>query len=87
MENSESDMRLLRLPDVARKLGVCRATLYNKIKEGIFPVPVGIGTRSVAWPSYEVDAMIRFMVAGMSKRELSEQSRKLVGERRITEGL
>lgn len=54
---------LLRLPQVLARVGVSRATLYTRIKEGAFPRPVALGPRSVAWPSDEVESWIRSRVA------------------------
>lgn len=50
---------LLRLPEVCRRTGLSRSTLYARIQEGTFPAPVNIGARSVAWPSHAVDMWIR----------------------------
>lgn len=40
---------LLRMPDVVARVGLCRATIYNRMKAGTFPAPVQIGERAVAW--------------------------------------
>ncbi len=87
MESSKSDLRLLRLSEVAKKLGVCRVTLYSKIKEGVFPVPVGVGTRSVAWPNYEVDEMIKAIIAGYTDKQLAERAQQMVIDRQKIESL
>lgn len=44
---------LYRLPEVIKRTGLSRATIYNAIKEGTFPPPRQIGLRAVAW--HEVD--------------------------------
>jgi prophage regulatory protein len=54
---------LLRLPAVLTRVGWGRSTLYAKIKSGEFPSPIRLGPRSVAWPSFEVDAWIRERIA------------------------
>jgi prophage regulatory protein len=45
---------LLRMPDVERKTGLDRATLYRRIKAGDFPQPVQLGARRVAWRESEI---------------------------------
>lgn len=47
--------RLLRLPEVLRIYPVSRSTWYAGIKGGIYPEPVRLSSRVVAW--YEDDIM------------------------------
>ena len=49
---------LIRLPEVMRRTGFGRSSLYAYIKRGQFPAPVRLGERSVAWKSSDVDAWI-----------------------------
>ena len=41
--------RLIRLRDVAIRVGMSKATIYRKIALGEFPKPVGVGGQSVRW--------------------------------------
>jgi len=45
-----------RLPDVLKKTGMGRSSLYAAIAKGLFPPPRKIGSRSVAWRHDELDA-------------------------------
>ena len=67
-------MALLRLPEVIRLSGYSRSMLYALISQGLYPKPVKISDRAVAWPSDEVEQMVLAVVA---KRSL-EQRRDLV---------
>ena len=49
---------LLRRKDVQQQTGLPRSTLYKMMRDGLFPEPVKIGARSVAWPASEVKAWI-----------------------------
>lgn len=40
------------------RTGVSRAGIYQMIRDGLFPKPLSIGPRAVAWDSAEVDAWI-----------------------------
>ena len=40
---------LLRVEEVLRLIPVSRASLYAGIRKGLYPKPVKIGPRSVAW--------------------------------------
>jgi prophage regulatory protein len=54
---------LLRLPSVIERTGYRRSTLYLKIKQGLFPAPIALGPRAVAWPSDAIDAWIATRIA------------------------
>jgi prophage regulatory protein len=46
--------RFLRLPEVLRRSGLTRSTLYRKIDEGTFPRQVTIGLRCIGWRESEL---------------------------------
>lgn len=51
-------MKFIRLNDVKAATGLARSTIYKYVKQGIFPAPVSLGGRAVAWVEGEVDAWI-----------------------------
>jgi len=63
-------MALLRLPEVIRLSGYSRSMLYALISQGLYPKPVKISERAVAWISYEVAAINQARIAGKSNDEL-----------------
>jgi prophage regulatory protein len=58
MRNEIAGKRLIRVPEVLRRVGFSRTTMYELIKEGRFPDKVIIGARSVAFVESEIDAWI-----------------------------
>ena len=58
MTNPTPKITLLRLEDVKNQTGLGRSVIYKMIGEGQFPIPVKITSKSVAWPSNEVDDWI-----------------------------
>lgn len=58
MTNKREDKRFIRVPEVLRKVGISRTTLYELIKRGSFPNKVKISLRSVAFVESEVDEWI-----------------------------
>lgn len=62
------ETRLLRMPDVVRRIGLSRPTIYRMIKAGEFPRPVRQG-RTSAWPSTEIDSYVNRCV---KKRDFSD---------------
>ena len=55
--------RLLRRPEVQRKTGLSRSTLYALEAAGRFPRRVKLSERCAAWPSDAVDAWIAERIA------------------------
>ncbi|QLO43405.1 AlpA family transcriptional regulator [Citrobacter freundii] len=58
MRNEIAGKRLIRVPEVLRRVGFSRTTMYELIKEGRFPDKVIIGARSAAFVESEIDAWI-----------------------------
>lgn len=56
-------LSLLRLPDVRRRTGLSRSTIYSLAARGDFPAPIRISTRVSGWLALEVDAWIRSRIA------------------------
>ena len=50
--------RLLRLPVVLDRYPVARATFLAGVKNGLYPKPVRLGKRSVAWREEDIEALI-----------------------------
>jgi len=67
---------LMRLPAVAAAVGVSPLTVKRNWKKGLFPKPVKIGVRAIAFPEHEVAAINAARIAGKSEDEI----RALVAE-------
>ena len=76
---------LLRKPQVLRANGFSKSTLHNRINDGLYPPPISIGPRSVAWPSNEVESLINARIAGKTPDEIRLLVKVLVEKR--TEGV
>jgi prophage regulatory protein len=68
---------LLRLPTVKAETGASRSTIYLRIQQGLWPKPVKLGPRSVAWPASEVAALNAARIAGMVDAEIRALVTKL----------
>ena len=49
---------LLRLPGVLRRTQRSRSSHYQDIQDGLMVSPVRIGTRAMAYPEHEIDAIL-----------------------------
>lgn len=51
-------LRIVRMREVQKKIGLCKASIYNRIARGTFPKPVSLGGRSVGWIESDLDEWI-----------------------------
>ena len=58
MCNLPASPKLLRLPEVLKRMSVSRSTLWAWVKSGKFPQPIRIGPRFTAWLESDVEAFI-----------------------------
>ena len=58
LERSTMTQRIIRFPEVKRKVGYGHTTIYEKISIGEFPRPISLGARAVGWIESEVDHWI-----------------------------
>lgn len=63
--NSESIIRLVRLPEVLERLGMRRSWLYREIAAGRAPKPSKVG-RASCWRSDEIDAYIKALIGAQT---------------------
>ncbi|MDY0029231.1 MAG: AlpA family transcriptional regulator [Pseudobdellovibrionaceae bacterium] len=60
--------RILRLPDVKKRTGLSRSTIYLNISKGTFPRHISLGVRCVGWLESEIDAWVQ---ARINQRSIS----------------
>lgn len=58
--------RLLRIREVLQRLPISRTSLYDGVKVGLYPAPVRIGKRTVAWRESDIDRLIKGFGDGLS---------------------
>jgi prophage regulatory protein len=47
--------RILRLPEVKRRVSLCTSSIYKMISEKQFPKQISLGNRCVGWLESEID--------------------------------
>lgn len=52
------DIAMLRIDQVRALVGLSRATIYAKVKDGSFPRPIKLSLNAVAWQRVAVKAWI-----------------------------
>jgi prophage regulatory protein len=58
-EHRVTGARVLRLPQVCNRVGLCRSMIYRLESEGRFPRRIKLGIRAVGWIESEVESWIR----------------------------
>lgn len=51
----QATFQLLRKPAVLKSISISSATMWRAIAAGLFPKPVRVGARGVAWVESEID--------------------------------
>ncbi len=62
------DMAILRLSAVKRLTGLCRSSIYQMMKDGIFPRSVSLGYRAVGWMACDIHAWLYAKKCGQEYR-------------------
>ncbi len=55
--------RLLRWPEVQKRVGICRSHVHQLAAQGKFPAPVKLGPRASGWLESEINAWIDQRIA------------------------
>lgn len=56
--DKNSEMKILRMADVVTKTGFSKSWIYELIRQGDFPAPKKIGSRTIGFNSADVGAWI-----------------------------
>lgn len=62
--NPDSSNQLLRLPEVLKRFPVSRTSWYDGIDLGLYPAPLRLGKRTVAWRASDIESVIRNLNPG-----------------------
>lgn len=54
---------LLRLPEVQRRTGLSKTSIYLGIAANDFPAPIKLGKRAIAWPEDVISRWILHKIA------------------------
>lgn len=81
-----ANTRLIRRPEVEQLTGYRRSSIYARIHQGIFPPPITIGARSVAWIADEIHQVTGALINGKTQDQLKTLVTELIQRRRDYEG-
>ena len=70
------------MPEVIKRSGYKRATIYKRINERLWTKPIKIGNYAVGWPEDEVDALVAARISGQSKETILDMVNQLENTRK-----
>jgi prophage regulatory protein len=65
--------RLIRWPEVKKRTGLSRTTIWREVRAGRFPPPVSMSPSTSAWVDDEVDDAIEKRIAARDRRALARR--------------
>lgn len=66
--------RILRWPELLRKIGYCRTNVYYLTQKGEFPCSIKLGGRAVGWLESEINQWIQDRVSLSRHQEISDRT-------------
>ena len=78
---------IVRRPALLELLQISRSNLYKKIEQGLWPKPISLGSRAVAWLSSENEQVLNAMIAGQSQKEIKQLVEILENSRKQFKGV
>jgi prophage regulatory protein len=79
--------KIVRRPEVLELLKISRSNLYKKIDNGLWPKPISLGSRAVAWLSSENEQVLAAMISGQSQDKIRELVKRLIKDRQQFKGV
>jgi prophage regulatory protein len=73
--------KLVKLSGVLSLSAQGRSTVYKNIKKNLFPPPIKIGERAVAWIEDEIEQLIYAQIRGDSESEIKQLVSDLITSR------
>ena len=68
----QTELKILRLPEVISIVGMSRSSIYKKISCGLFPQPVSLGSRAMGFLNSEIGEYLTAIVQGESRESQAE---------------
>ena len=74
---------ILRLPDVKKRTGLSRSTIYLRISEGSFPRQVSLGERAVGWLEVDIQQWLQCQIESSRERKRDQNQLDLGKDRAV----
>jgi prophage regulatory protein len=61
--------RVLRWPEVHKRIGLCRSHIHNLVSQGKFPPPIKLGARASGWLESQINSWIENQISNSRSQE------------------
>lgn len=69
MNATLEELKILRLRDVKQQIGLGRSSIYQMVKDGVFPKPVYLSCRSIGWHACDICEWLQAKRAGIAYKQ------------------
>ena len=76
------NIKIIRLPDVCKAMGLARSTVYLRVSQGLLTKPISLGGKAVGWPYEDVEEIILARIYGKTDKEISLLVQRLMDSRK-----
>ncbi len=67
---------ILRLPELCKRVGLCRSSVYALVRSGQFPRPIPLTARAVGWRDAEVEGWLQSRAAQPGGCQMTARAQK-----------
>ena len=60
-----------------------KSSLWNGVRDGVWPTPVRLGPNTAVWPEHEIDEVLKARIAGASVEEVRALVQRLHEARQV----
>lgn len=75
--------RIIRKHQVMELIGCSKSTLYNRVKDGLWPTPISLGARRVGFVLFECETVLSAMIAGKTSEQIKQLVQSLIEQRKM----
>jgi prophage regulatory protein len=76
------NIKILRKPEVIQITGLSNTSIFERIREGLFPTSVSLGGRAVGFLDFEVFAVVAARAAGHNDEQIRHLVKLMTAKRK-----
>ncbi|ARN73301.1 helix-turn-helix transcriptional regulator [Oceanicoccus sagamiensis] len=80
---THTQIKISRRPEVLNRFGIGNTCLHDRIKKGLIPPSISLGSRSVGWLEHELNAVLVAMAANKGDHYIKKLIENMVTERYV----
>tara|TARA_R110002096_G_scaffold306397_2_gene501091 strand:+ start:525 stop:809 length:285 start_codon:yes stop_codon:yes gene_type:complete len=85
-KNPKYAPRILRKPDVIALTNFSKSTLYNRIKDGLMPPSISLGSRACGFIASEIYTVLDALCQEQTPEQIKQLVKELIANRTANKG-